>query len=1448
MEGNLKHRLFAILLCVAMVISSVNLTNIFSSKLNAAVSLSQKDYTATVKNVGIASSSTNKTPNSFHTLFNEIGHYELNVIGASNVITFTSDAGIATLNSGISHVNICSEYEEAGCMTNIYGNSSGCQLTRKSSGNSIKKAYLVVKVAAGPYSSTASKNLASNTQYVKLLYSSNGTSISSGIKTNFQYIDYRNTEMGSATVTDATMIVDVTEFVKSKGYGYYYVCNIPNRYISDGDNTAGWQLVILEENSSLPLRSVNVEAGIANIGSSVYQGSVYKKTLSLTNGITTKSEGTVTGQILMSLCNNDFRSTPLETLKYTPDGSTYTDFNMTSGLRKKGYQYPGIYTINDTPLNTIETWKKGASTAAAGTQYYYNKSTGKHVTTTTNYKIEAGDLLLLDINTSSGNNISFNNSVSNVGFSFSNAGLLQCTLLGIVADVDPETIPFTIKYNANGGTNAPSDTYVETSSDISSTVPTRSGYIFRGWGKSSSWCTSRLAYTSSSGGGSANDGTSATISSSKTADEWRSYFGTSGNSGTLYAQWEPITYTYTIQFDANGGTGSVPSTITKTGSDSSVVMGDIGSTVPTRSGYVFRGWSASSSWSSKRIAYTTNHGGSAASDGTTATTTGNWSYATYCTNAGGSTSSRTLTLYAQWEIAYTHTLNYNANGGTGAPSSQSVTNTSSTYGMTVSSTIPTRIGYTFSKWNTNSSGTGTNYTAGSSVSVGANASVTLYAQWTPNTNTPYKVNHYLMNTDGSTYALKETESLTGTTATTLTLSNLKNTYEGFTYQGGKGTTAASATKPSSFDTTTTILADGTRVINLYYSRNQYTVTYIDVVDSQTGTQLGKSTGTAYYGTSVSGATKGTNTADNAYYKGYYYSSCTTATVGTSGATVYRIFKLRTIDVNGSVNWNDKSNAYDSRPNDGDVTIYLYRNGELLKSTSTGLVEKDNNSFSFTGLQKYNTATGETYTYTVSQSEVISQNTPEDKYTTTVDSTGFNFTNTLGNADFHVEGSITWVDYENKYGTRPSEATLNLYQNNKLFKTQVVDNNTTGYSFVNLPKYDDKLNSYTYMVEEVFTAKALTWDSTIKEWKEIDAYTISADGFDFTNTLVETDDPIIEVKPEHTNNLTIKLDFNENIDWVDVEKVSSEVVSFVTLKQMEMIMNEGTISYTSSYNGMEYKAIVDEVGVSINNIPSGKYEIIESNDNTFILEGIDLQTNNSMSVLNENGKWYLIIAETNQNQSGTIILNMNIDSFNGYDDSANVSNLYKIGDKTSSTQVMMLSMFSDEVTVPEYVEPITYTITYKGCDVVDDTKYSENSEAILKDCEIEGFLGWSEDSEAIEPQYMAGDTVILEKDLILYPVIETPESTEENSSEETTEEIESEEQEETTETESTLEEEISEVDESTETVETETEEEVVSEEEESSEIEETTESEEIEIESSETIEREESLEESSAFSE
>ena len=75
------------------------------------------------------------------------------------------------------------------------------------------------------------------------------------------------------------------------------------------------------------------------------------------------------------------------------------------------------------------------------------------------------------------------------------------------------------------------------------------------------------------------------------------------------------------------------------------------------------------------------------------------------------------------KITRTFTVSYNANGGTGAPASQT-----KTYGvnLTLSSTIPTRAGYAFKGWAKSSTGA-VAYPAGGTYS--DNSAVTLYAVW-----------------------------------------------------------------------------------------------------------------------------------------------------------------------------------------------------------------------------------------------------------------------------------------------------------------------------------------------------------------------------------------------------------------------------------------------------------------------------------------------------------------------------------------------------------------------------------------------------------------------------------------------------------------------------------------------------------------------------------------------
>ena len=93
------------------------------------------------------------------------------------------------------------------------------------------------------------------------------------------------------------------------------------------------------------------------------------------------------------------------------------------------------------------------------------------------------------------------------------------------------------------------------------------------------------------------------------------------------------------------------------------------------------------------------------------------------------------TYYYSWKK--TVTVTYDANGGTGAPDSQTTTGylnyagTSSVpTAITISSPKPTKANYVFSGWGTSTGSTSASYNAGSKYS--SASSITLYAIWTPN--------------------------------------------------------------------------------------------------------------------------------------------------------------------------------------------------------------------------------------------------------------------------------------------------------------------------------------------------------------------------------------------------------------------------------------------------------------------------------------------------------------------------------------------------------------------------------------------------------------------------------------------------------------------------------------------------------------------------------------------
>lgn len=136
----------------------------------------------------------------------------------------------------------------------------------------------------------------------------------------------------------------------------------------------------------------------------------------------------------------------------------------------------------------------------------------------------------------------------------------------------------------------------------------------------------------------------------------------------------------------------------------------------------------------------------------------------------------------------------------------------------VTDSEPTREGFKFNGWTSDIEGDNNVYTSNGTNSITMPAAnVVLTAQWTPNSGTKYTVRHHQQNLDNDNYTLFETESdKTGTTGeqTTATAKN----YEGFT---------------AKMVEQKTIAADGSTVVDIYYDRNTYSVTYTDGVNNET---------------------------------------------------------------------------------------------------------------------------------------------------------------------------------------------------------------------------------------------------------------------------------------------------------------------------------------------------------------------------------------------------------------------------------------------------------------------------------------------------------------------------------------------------------------------------------------------------------------------------------------
>lgn len=296
-----------------------------------------------------------------------------------------------------------------------------------------------------------------------------------------------------------------------------------------------------------------------------------------------------------------------------------------------------------------------------------------------------------------------------------------------VAWVPISVFTYTIAYNANGGSGTMASTTAKYNGTmtLSANKFVKTGYTFKGWNvyrsSDKTWYVKGVGWQTSSQI-SSNGYTKSVYKDGLSCSFDRSWVKGSATTDTLtfYPVWEAnVLYVY---FHANGAaidsdTYKLSNELVCYQSDESKVynkwvynekkkngLTNVTTLGLTKTGHTFAGW------------------GSSASGGTIFDQNDTDLVPTSITSDIKTGSCKKI-LYAIWK-PNTYAVKYNANGGTGAPSTQT-----KTYGtaLTLSSTTPTRIGYTFVGWGTSSDATTAKYQPGASYT--SNKAATLYAVW-----------------------------------------------------------------------------------------------------------------------------------------------------------------------------------------------------------------------------------------------------------------------------------------------------------------------------------------------------------------------------------------------------------------------------------------------------------------------------------------------------------------------------------------------------------------------------------------------------------------------------------------------------------------------------------------------------------------------------------------------
>ncbi len=259
---------------------------------------------------------------------------------------------------------------------------------------------------------------------------------------------------------------------------------------------------------------------------------------------------------------------------------------------------------------------------------------------------------------------------------------------------------------------------------------------------------------------------------------------------------------------------------------------------------------------------------------------------------------------------------------------------------------------------------------------------------------------------------------------------------------------------STLNNSTFTMGTSNSTLTANYIINQYPVTYIDVVNSVNGKELGRTTKQINFNTNVRGSDLGNSTVDNAYYNGYHYVSDTSATVTTNGATVYRIFKTKNIEKTVYIVWDDNNNLNGFRPDK--YKLKLKQNGVVINEVE---LSSNTTTYTFRDIPKYDSS-GDEYTYAfgaIQDSDRYNIEINENKIIFRYKPTNFSVTipkkitlnGNVGKANYTVSVNGTFY-YNDTLTVKPNDSFILTDRSNISSMTGYVSQIKTGFTKEDLP--------------------------------------------------------------------------------------------------------------------------------------------------------------------------------------------------------------------------------------------------------------------------------------------------------------------------------------------------------------------------------------------------------------